>query len=123
MRRKRCPTCWGSGTGKYYDIGEEAVPGSSGLRSGPCHMCDGEGFLSPLRQWFYEAGQHMAAKREQRGESIMHAAARMGITTAELSWLERGVMGQACSYKGFTMQERRAVHEVIGLALKEERKP
>lgn len=120
MRRRRCPTCWGSGSGKYYDIGEEAVPGSSGLRSGPCHMCDGEGFLSPLRRWFYEAGQHMAAKREKRGESIVHAAACMGITTAELSWLERGMMGQACSYKAATIEERRAVHEVLGLALKKE---
>jgi hypothetical protein len=83
-------------------------------------MCNGEGWLLPLRRWFLEAAEHMKHRRERRGQSIVESAAELGITVDELATLERGFMYQACAITGYSLKERRAIHDVLSMVLKME---
>lgn len=94
----KCPDCCGTGKTGHVHVNfgyDERTGGCRGewRETMPCLRCKGSGEVSDeMAQWMAD-GKAMRDARVARGESLMEAARRMGMGSAELSAIEHGRRG------------------------------
>lgn len=96
MTDATCPQCDGTGTlAGFVDGFRQGRRYGEFRRDIVCFTCNGLGKI-PQHQfnWMEEGRVHMQ-QRKERGESIFAAAARLGVTVAELNAMEHGRMNPA----------------------------
>jgi len=96
MTDATCPQCDGTGTlAGFVDGFRQGRRYGEFRRDIVCFTCNGFGKI-PQQQfnWMEEGRVHMQ-QRKERGESIFAAAARLGVTVAELNAMEHGRMNPA----------------------------
>ena len=100
MNNATCPKCGGQGaTICHHNTG----PNSAGhyWAEETCRLCQGAGTVSDAVLAQVSEGQRLQARRRARGESILGAARRMGITTAAVSQVEQGYIPRS-TVTGYT---------------------
>lgn len=83
-----CPHCQGRGTfAAFVSRGD----GSGGYEEGiPCRTCRGVGTVSNTQKLWIDRGALCRFERQKRGESLMQAAQRLGLSPATVSGMEQG---------------------------------
>jgi DNA-binding XRE family transcriptional regulator len=113
MRRMKCQHCNGSGGARYFEVGDEGVPGPSRPVLGKCHVCNGEGRLSELHTYLMLAGNRLRQYREKRGLSAYHLAKELGIEPGDVQSMERGMFSLACVIRGYAPEHREIIYKLI----------
>lgn len=97
----------------YYDAGEEAVPGSSGLRPGPCHVCDGRGRLTAMQSYLALAGTRLRQHRQNAGLSLVEMANELGVEPGDVKNMESGNFSLPCVIKGYDREHREIIFKLL----------
>lgn len=100
MNDATCPKCGGQGSSTcHHNTGLD----SSGhyWAEKECRLCRGAGTVSDAVLAQVAEGQRLQARRRARGESLLGAARRMGITTAAVSQVEQGYIPRS-AVTGYT---------------------
>jgi RecJ-like exonuclease len=83
-----CPHCRGRGS---FDAFVEREDGSGGYEEGiQCRTCRGAGVVSDTQKLWIDRGALCRLDRVKRGESLMQAADRLGLSPAIVSGMEQG---------------------------------
>ena len=84
-----CEICHGSGKTGPVHINRGENP-HEWRDSMPCEHCDGTGLWSEGRWEQWSAGKAMRSERMKRGESLLAASRRLGVSPSHLCALEFG---------------------------------
>ena len=91
-----CPHCDGLGAVSGFVDGFRNGRRHGELRRDiPCFTCDGKGRIPTHQFNWIEEGRVHRSQRQERKESLHAAAARLGISAAEVSAMEMGRMNPA----------------------------
>ena len=83
----KCPSCDGKGERfAFVNMGDK--PHYSGYF--PCNTCKGTGLITDEHCRRIIAGKAAREARQARGETLMQAARRKGVSALEISRFERG---------------------------------
>lgn len=96
-----CPDCVGAGklTG-FVDGFRQGRRYGEFRRDIACFTCNGLGQIPQQQLNWMEEGRAHRDRRKERGESIFAAAARLGLTVAELNAMEHGRVNPAPLHRG-----------------------
>ncbi|HVL77616.1 MAG TPA: helix-turn-helix transcriptional regulator [Noviherbaspirillum sp.] len=89
----RCPACNGEPakpTLAFFNTGENWRKHYAAEVTLPCQVCKATGMVSGWVLLRYHKGRKHKADRVERGETLFHAAKRIGVSSAELSAYEHG---------------------------------
>lgn len=99
----------------YYYVGDEGVAGTGGPQTGRCHVCDGDGFLSPLHTYLLLAGRRLKRYRERRGISAFDLSKEIGVEAGDVQSMENGVFSLACVVRGYSKEHRATINKLLQL--------
>ncbi|MGE5623104.1 MAG: hypothetical protein ACM3WS_08115 [Bacillota bacterium] len=87
-----CPACNGEPAKPvlaFFNTGEDSTNYAKEVAI-PCRVCDGSGAVTGWSLMRYHKGRKHKADRAENGETLFHAAQRLGVSSAELSAYEHG---------------------------------
>lgn len=95
-----CPACKGEPAKPvlaFFNTGEDSTKHYAKEVVIPCRVCDGSGAVTGWSLMRYHKGRKHRADRVECGETLFHAAQRLGVSPAELSAYEHGYADLPCS--------------------------
>lgn len=88
-----CPACQGEPAKPalaFFNTGEDYTKHYAAEVTMPCRVCEGTGAVNGWVLLRHHKGRKHRADRVERGETLLHAAQRLGVSSAELSAYEHG---------------------------------
>lgn len=93
MTVHQCPACKGEPAKPamaHFNTGEDTDKHYFAEVTLPCKVCKATGTVSGWVLLRYHKGRKHRADRVERGETLFHAAQRLGVSSAQLSAYEHG---------------------------------